>query len=478
VAKTRFEQKLVSAISSFAKGHWHKLKASPVGYRLAKGFGWSFVGAVLSRVLTLCSSVIVARLIGKVGVGQVGMVQSTVGMFTAFAGLGMGLTATKYVAEFRTTNPGRALSIIRLSAWVCWVTGLIMTLVVAMMAPVLARKTLGGPELSIELLLGSGLLLLGAVNGGQMGALGGFEAFKAIARINFFSGLVSLPTTVAAVYFWGVPGAVCALVFNQGVTCLLSHGALLEEKAKLGASHPRPLTRADFKLLWHFSLPGMLCNLIFAPANWTCNAFLVNRAGGYGELGIFNAANGWLNAVTFLPGLLGQVVLPVLSQASGEGNSVRSRKILVTATKVNALFVAPVVLAGCLASPFIMRLYGPGFQAGWSALALLFLTAGLVCIQGPVGQLMIATGRMWLTLAMYCLWSFSFVGLTWEWVGAGAIGMAAAKLVAQVINAFCVFAFALWLLRRSVHASGRSLNTPERHSNTDLLDTQETIVPS
>ena len=441
---SELERKLAAALPGFARGHWHKLKASPLGYRLAKGFGWSFVGAVLSRILTLCSSVIVARLIGKVGVGQVGMIQSTVGMFTAFAGLGMGLTATKYVAEFRTTNPGRARSIIRLSALVCWITGLIMTLVVAVMAPVLARKTLGAPELSTGLLLGSGLLLLGAVNGGQMGALAGFEAFKAIAKINLFSGLVSLPLTVAAVYFWDVPGAVCALVLNQGVACLLSHAALREEKKKLGNCPPLPLTRADYKLLWHFSLPGMLCNLIFAPANWTCNAFLVNRAGGYGELGIFNAANGWLNAVTFLPGLLSQVVLPVLSQASGEGNAQRSRKILVIATKVNALFVLPVVLAGCLASPYIMRLYGPGFQSGWSTLVLVFMTAGIVCIQGPMGQLMIVSGRMWLTLACYTVWSLSFVGLTWEWVGAGAFGMAAAKLAAQVINGLVILSFAIW----------------------------------
>ncbi len=447
MSKIEFEQRLLSALPGFASERWQRLKASPIGYRLAKGFGWSFVGAVLSRVLTLGSSVVVARLIGKVGVGQVGMVQSTVGMFTAFAGLGMGLTATKYVAEFRTKDPGRALSIIRLSALVCWVTGLVMTLIVAVMARVLATKTLGAPELSAELLLGSGLLLLGAVNGGQMGALAGFEAFKAIAKINLFSGLVSLPLTVAAVYFWGVAGAVGALVLNQGVACLLSHVALREEKKQLGPCQPRPLTGSDFKLLWHFSLPGMLCNLIFAPANWTCNAFLVNRAGGYGELGVFNAAIGWLNAVTFLPGLLGQVVLPVLSQASGEGNALRSRKILLLATKVNALFVLPVVLAGCLASSFIMRLYGPGFQSGWSSLVLVFMTAGLVCVQGPVGNLMIASGRMWLTLVCYSVWSFSFVGLTWEWVGAGAFGMAAARLAAQVINGLAILAFAVWYYR-------------------------------
>jgi O-antigen/teichoic acid export membrane protein len=447
MSEMNLKARLLRATPEFVGLRWRKLKASPVGYRLASGFGWSLAGAVLSRLLTLCSSVIVARLIGKIGVGQVGMVQSTVGMFTAFAGLGMGLTATKYVAEFRSSNPSRALNIIRLSSLVCWITGLIMTLAVALLARVLAMKTLGSPELATELLLGSGLLLLGAVNGGQMGSLAGFEAFKAIAKINFLTGLISLPLTVTFVYFWGVSGAVASLVLNQGVICLFSHFALRKETVKLGQCRPLSLSRADFKLLWHFSLPGMLCNLIYAPATWTCNAFLVNRVGGYGELGIFNAASGWLNAVTFLPGLLGQVVLPVLSHASGEGNSLRSKKVLIAATKVNVLFAVPLVLAGCLASPFIMRLYGPGFASGSSTLVLIFLIAGLVCIQGPMGQLMVASGRMWLTLGFYSVWSLSFVGLTWEWIGAGAFGMAGAKLAAQVINGLGMVAFAIWYYR-------------------------------
>ena len=43
------------------------------------------------------------------------MIQSTVGMFGVFAGFGLGLTATKHVAEFRQSDPDRAGRIIGLS---------------------------------------------------------------------------------------------------------------------------------------------------------------------------------------------------------------------------------------------------------------------------------------------------------------------------------------------------------------------------
>src|SRR6202034_32333 len=84
---------------------WFRVRSSPLGHRLAHGTFWSLVGAVLSRLLGLFASIFVARMIGKVGLGELGIVQSTVGMFSTLAGLGLGLTATKHVAEHRIVNP-------------------------------------------------------------------------------------------------------------------------------------------------------------------------------------------------------------------------------------------------------------------------------------------------------------------------------------------------------------------------------------
>jgi len=89
-----------------------RVEASEIGYRLAKGVFWSMASAVISRGLMLAASVLVARMLGKTGFGELGMIRSTVGMFGVFAGFGLGLTATKHVAEFRSSDPARAGRII------------------------------------------------------------------------------------------------------------------------------------------------------------------------------------------------------------------------------------------------------------------------------------------------------------------------------------------------------------------------------
>ena len=153
------------------------LPAGSLRERFAKGAFWSLAGTIISRGLNLLSSVIVARFLGKIGFGELGMLQSTVGMFGVFAGLGLGMTATKYVAEFREKDKPKTGRIIALSSLVAFITGGLTTFVLLIIAPWLATKTLSASHLAHPLRIAAGLLFFGAINGAQTGALAGFEAF-------------------------------------------------------------------------------------------------------------------------------------------------------------------------------------------------------------------------------------------------------------------------------------------------------------
>ena len=131
-----------AACPPILRGFKARLEASPLATRLIRGTFWSLIGTVLSRSLGLLASIFVARMIGKVGMGELGIVQSTVGMFSTLAGLGLGLTATKHVAEHRVGNPVRVGETIGLLSLISWGSGLGMTLVILFLSPWLARHTL------------------------------------------------------------------------------------------------------------------------------------------------------------------------------------------------------------------------------------------------------------------------------------------------------------------------------------------------
>lgn len=68
------------------------------------------------------------------------------------------------------------------------------------------------------------------------------------------------------------------------------------------------------------SISNMLSNVMVGPVIWVANVIIINTPGGYGQLGIFNAADQWRYALTFLPGVIGNVLLPLLSANINEKN--------------------------------------------------------------------------------------------------------------------------------------------------------------
>ena len=70
-----------------------------LGTRFVRGAWWSLVGMGAAQGLAVLASIVTARLLGKVTFGEFGMVTGTVGAFGMLAGFGLGLTATKFVAE-------------------------------------------------------------------------------------------------------------------------------------------------------------------------------------------------------------------------------------------------------------------------------------------------------------------------------------------------------------------------------------------
>jgi O-antigen/teichoic acid export membrane protein len=390
----------------------------------------------------------VARLLGTRVFGEFGIVRSTVGMFGVFAGFGLSLTATKYVAEFRQSDPARAGRIIGLSGLFALASGGLMAAATYVFAPWLAARVLSAPHLSGALRVGSLIMFLNALNGAQTGALAGFEAFRTIACVNLLSGVASFPMLVCGTYVGGLHGAVWALAVNLGLNWLLNHVALRREARRYGIalSYKRCVRERD--VLWRFSLPAFLNGTVDRPIYWVCAAMLVNQPDGYSQMGVYSVGLQWEGLLLFLPSVLGSVIIPVLSERLGQNDTRRSARTLVFAIKSNLLLVLPLALVASILSPYIMGLYGEGFRNGWPTLILLLLSAAVLAPQQSVWSLIAASENMWLGFAMNVAWAFAIVAGTMLLRTHGSVGVATARLASHMLHATWTSAFAVWFVRR------------------------------
>lgn len=382
----------------------------------------------------LAAWILVARILGKTIYGELGIIQSTISMFGVFAGFGLGMTATKHVAELRYSDIERTGRIIRFSGLVAALTGGVMAVGLLITAPWLAGHTLNAPHLTGPLRISSLILLMSAINGSQTGALSGFEAFKTIARVNLYTGLLSFPIVLVGAHFRGLNGAVWALVVNLGINGLLNHVALHKTMEDFSISPVRSSLAQELPLLWSFSLPAVLAGAMVGPVNWICKAILVNRPSGYGEMGILSAADQWQNMLLFLPGLLNGVILPVLSERLGQQDTKTSISTLVLAIKANAFLVIPVAVIACFISPQLMGLNGNEFRAGWPTLVCVLCATILMAVNGPIGQIIAAAGKMWIGFLLNLVWGLTMILGTIVFINKGSFGLALARAGSYVLH--------------------------------------------
>ena len=420
-----------------------RIENSPLGYRLAKGVFWSIAGALISRGLMLVASIIVARMLGKEVFGEYGMIRSTIAMFGIFAGFGLGMTATKHVAEFRRTDPERTGRVIGMAGLFAMLTGGLISLGLFIFAPWLAEYTINAPHLTGVLRISALILFINALNGAQTGSLSGFEAFKTIAHINLWVGLISFPILICGAWFGGLTGVVWALTINFGFNWLFNHIAL----RKVAHRHGVPFTLrnciSEWPVLWTFTIPLVFSSILVWPVRWICNAMLVNQPGGYDEMAIFFAADQWYIIMLFIPEMLGRVTIPLLSEQLGCNESRTAIKVLLFTMKFNFLVVSiPIVLLS-LASPYIMSFYGESYMNGWPTLVVSLLTAAIIAVQAPIGHLITASGKVWLGFAVRFIWALLFVSVTALLLDHGALGLSLARAVSYVaytvITAILVF---------------------------------------
>lgn len=362
--------------------------------RFVSGAWWALVGAVVSRSMTLGASIVAGRVLGVEVFGRLGVIQSTIGVFAVLAGAGLGLAATKYVAQYRRTDAAKTRDYLTSALQVSLVTGLAISLLFFVLSPWLAARFLNDSQLTMELRLASALVLFGAVSGVQSGVLIGYENFRTIAWVNGLRGATMLVTVSLGAMRAGLRGAVLGLVLSELSAVVAGQVAIRRLEGGLGRLSQ--VKSARVRELWRFALPALLASVVVQPALWASSLLLVNQPGGFAAMGLYSAADKWRQLILFLPTSISSIVLPMLTSLHADVDRAGYRKLLMANLGVGlAASVVPVILI-IIFAPTVMLAYGPEFVSGRTTLVLLALSAIPIVANGILGQAIVSVGRIWL----------------------------------------------------------------------------------
>lgn len=388
------------------------------------------MGGVISRGLALLTSIFVARILGMEGFGELGIIQSTILMMGIVASFGTGTTATKYIAQYRHSDPEKVGRILGISTILTCLFGVTTSLILAVCAPLIATQVIAAPHLSSMLRAGSIYLLLSSINGIQIGVLAGFEDFKTLSKLNLVSGVVSCLSIGASVYLFGLEGAVWAYNISALLSCVLYQYIVRKVMIDEGINWDYRNCLKEVNVIWTYSLPLMLTNSLVGPVFWACNVMLVNQKNGYAEMGVYNAAMQWKQLTLILPSLIAQAALPVM--ASSNLRTFSSRQIKLN-FRINIAVTLPILVLLCFMSPVIMGSYGNSFSSSWAVFVIVQCATFFQVLQSPIVTYWAASGRMWTNFTLNAVWGFSLVLLSWLFIEKGALGLSFALFVSFMI---------------------------------------------
>lgn len=436
-------------------------KPGTLRFRFQHGISWNIIGAIINNGSNFLTNIAIANLLGRELFGQYGMLQSTLATFVGIAQAAGGITATRYVAEFRATNRERAGRVLGLCTATTAITGIVSTTLILLCSPWLATTTLRSSFLTRPLQIAAGVVFFTVVNAYQMGALAGLESYREWAIANGLQGPAQLAICSFLAWRWGLQGAVLGLLATAVIRWGVLHLTLVREAKKQDIHVHYSGIWEERTILYRFALPAALSSLSAAPAIWFGNALLARQTGGYSQLALFSAALNLKSVVMFLPILVNNVGVSLLNNQRGESHEGRYRTVF----WANMLLTGSTALVGAiLAAVFgqpLLKLYGKTFSEAQSILSLLMCVAVIEAVAMAFYQVIQSKEKMWLSVGLISLpRDLLFVFLSYWLIPInGAWGLSVAYAVAWCV--YLIVAASITLsLGLSLRASHSSPQNP------------------
>jgi O-antigen/teichoic acid export membrane protein len=366
--------------------------------RLRRGVAWTIAGTLLNQGSTLALSVALANILGPRMFGAYAIVLTTTQTLAAVAQLATGLMATKYVAEFRTTNPERAGRVLGLMSTVSLATSALVSLALVVCAPWVASQVLHAPETAEPLRLASVVVLFTVLNGWQLGALAGLESYSAIAWGGGLGGICYLLSGLVGAWAHGLTGALAGMAVGSSLRWMIL-GRLMKRELTVQriVIHRSGMWR-ESALLFGFAVPAAIAGMVTGPAIWLSSAVLIRQPDGHHQMALYAAANTVRVLLLCLPQLVNSVTTSLLSNARGTIDNQNYWRVLRLNVGVTVGCVALGCLAIVVAGPRALMVFGSTFDAAYPVLLVLLAAVVIETLVIALYQVPLSEGRMWASL--------------------------------------------------------------------------------
>jgi O-antigen/teichoic acid export membrane protein len=433
--------------------------------RFASRVGWTFATRLSMVAGGVGSSIIVARWLGARGLGQLSVVNVTVGLALQIASAGLPSAMTYFVAKDRKHLAAAASS----------------ALLFAVVAGGAAALAIAGLSFASPALFGdlpTNLLTIAAISlPFLLVTLLGYHlllAIEKVAQFNVLDGaaplLVLVNTAVALVVLHS--GLITLVAFNTAATGLISIAMIVTVVRSVKQESEGPRWRPDLSLFKGTIGYGMkfYISIIAGVIIIRADLLIVNHFRGEAEAGVYAVASQVAALLMLLPAVIAMLLFPrVASDPDPRG------EFALRVTR-NASFLMLLICVAAGALSFVLPLvYGARFADSTIQLLILLPGVYLISIESVLVQHFTGTG---LPVAIPFFWLGTLalsLGLNLAFVP--AFGARAAAVISTICYALIFFLVAVYFCMKTGRRPSEMLWL-RRGELLDLIARARSLVPA
>jgi O-antigen/teichoic acid export membrane protein len=297
---------------------------------------------VFNIIIAIIRSKFIAVLLGPTGMGIAGLLGATTGIIGAVTNFGLGISAVKDVAAADASgNNDRIAKVVTVFKRLVWITGLLGSVIVLLLAPWLSRLTFGNSNYTIAFVWLSVTILLNQLSTGQLVLLQGLRKLQYIAKANMFGALTGLLISVPIYYFWHLDGIVPAIILTSIAS--LSVSWFFARKFPVKKTYVNfQETFAEGKGMLSMGFILSLSGIIELGASYILRIF-ISWQGSVDQVGLYNAGFAIIN--TYVGMVFAAMATDYYPRLSGIAHDSRQSNNLINQQAEIAILILGPILA-------------------------------------------------------------------------------------------------------------------------------------
>ncbi len=353
-----------------------------------------FAGTIFTMVAGYLVKIYVARVLGPANLGLYALGMTMVSMTQLVGCLGLHSAASRYIAIYNATGRFDDLrAFLTKSISIVFGLNLVFSLGLLLGGRWIAVKFYHSSALGSYIPYFAALTILGALTVFYGQVLGGFkDVAKRTIITNFVgSSLVIVLTVILLALGTGMPGYLSTQIVNSVVVLalLVAVAWKLTPTAARFSFAPLPRLDPEIKAFAAAAFGMGVLDFLVSQADKVLLGFYLNPT----LVGVYVIASTLSALIPMILQSVNQIFAPVIADLHAQGRTEVLGRLFQTLTKWILGLSFPLAFVIITFAAPLLRVFGPGFVAGWPVLVIGAVGQIVNCGVGSVGYLLLMSGN-------------------------------------------------------------------------------------